>query len=55
MQVAVPGGSALNNITASIGLAVMPLHTAEGGALAAAYAALYRAKAQGRNRLFYSN
>jgi diguanylate cyclase (GGDEF)-like protein/PAS domain S-box-containing protein len=50
MHVAAPG-SALNNITASIGLAVMPLHAAKGDALAAADAALYLAKAEGRNRV----
>jgi diguanylate cyclase (GGDEF)-like protein/PAS domain S-box-containing protein len=51
MNVALPTGT-LDGITASIGLAVMPLHVAKGDALvAAADAALYQAKGQGRNRL----
>ena len=51
MQVSWPGG-ALSGVTASIGVAVMPSHAAKGDALvAAADAALYRAKAQGRNRV----
>ena len=51
MNVALPSGT-LNGITASIGLAAMPLHVATGDALvAAADAALYQAKGQGRNRL----
>jgi diguanylate cyclase (GGDEF)-like protein/PAS domain S-box-containing protein len=51
MNVALPSGT-LNGITASIGLAAMPLHVATRDALvAAADAALYQAKGQGRNRL----
>ena len=56
MKVAIPGGAALENITASIGLAVMPVHVARGDALvAAADAALYQAKGQGRNRVVVSD
>jgi diguanylate cyclase (GGDEF)-like protein/PAS domain S-box-containing protein len=51
MQVSWPGGM-LAGVTASIGIAVMPFHAAKAEALvAAADAALYRAKAQGRNRV----
>jgi diguanylate cyclase (GGDEF)-like protein/PAS domain S-box-containing protein len=51
MNVALPGGT-LDGITASVGLAAMPLHVAKGDALvAAADTALYQAKGQGRNRL----
>jgi predicted signal transduction protein with EAL and GGDEF domain len=43
-------------IAASIGLAVMPLHVGKGDALvAAADAALYQAKGQGRNRVMVSD
>src|SRR5436190_3172336 len=56
MKVAIPGGATLENITASIGLAVMPVHVARGDALvAAADAALYQAKGQGRNRVVVSD
>jgi diguanylate cyclase (GGDEF)-like protein len=56
MQVAIPGGATLDNVTASIGLAVMPLHVGKGDALvAAADAALYQAKGQGRNRVMASD
>jgi diguanylate cyclase (GGDEF)-like protein len=56
MQVAIPGGATLDNVTASIGLAVMPLHVGKGDALvAAADAALYQAKGQGRNRVMVSD
>ncbi|QCI63916.1 sensor domain-containing diguanylate cyclase [Phreatobacter stygius] len=51
MRVTWSGGT-LDGITASIGLAVMPLHVENGDELlAAADIALYRAKAQGRNRV----
>lgn len=51
MRVAWSGGT-LDGITASIGLAVMPLHVEDGeDLLAAADAALYRAKGLGRNRV----
>lgn len=56
MQVAIPNGPPLTRITASIGLAVMPLHVANGAALvAAADAALYQAKGQGRDRVVVSD
>jgi diguanylate cyclase (GGDEF)-like protein len=56
MKVTIPGGSTLENITASIGLAVMPTHVARSDALvAAADAALYQAKGQGRNRVIVSD
>jgi diguanylate cyclase (GGDEF)-like protein len=49
LQVMRSGGT-VDGITASIGLAVMPLHATRGDALmAAADAALYLAKGQGRN------
>ena len=54
--VTIPGAATLENITASIGLAVMPMHVAKGDALvAAADAALYQAKGQGRNRVIVSD
>ena len=56
MEVAIPTGAPLKHITASIGLAVMPLHVANGATLvAAADAALYQAKGQGRNRMMVSD
>jgi diguanylate cyclase (GGDEF)-like protein len=56
MEVAIPNGAPLNHITASIGVAAMPLHVARGDALvAAADAALYQAKGQGRNRVVLSD
>jgi diguanylate cyclase (GGDEF)-like protein len=56
MEVAIPAGAPLRNITASIGVAVMPLHVVNGSALvAAADAALYQAKGQGRNRVVVSD
>jgi diguanylate cyclase (GGDEF)-like protein/PAS domain S-box-containing protein len=56
MQVVIPTGAPLHHITASIGVAVMPLHVANGSALvAAADAALYQAKGQGRNRVIVSD
>lgn len=56
MEVAIPTGAPLKDITASIGLAVMPLHVANGSTLvAAADAALYQAKRQGRNRVIVSD
>lgn len=49
-------GAPLNGITASIGLAVLPLHDSRGdGLIAAADAALYQAKGQGRDRLVVSD
>lgn len=51
LQVMRQGGT-VDGITASIGLAVMPLHAFTGDALmAAADEALYRAKGQGRDRI----
>jgi diguanylate cyclase (GGDEF)-like protein len=56
MEVVIPNGAPLNHITASIGVAAMPLHVARGDALvAAADAALYQAKGQGRNRVVLSD
>jgi diguanylate cyclase (GGDEF)-like protein len=56
MEVAIPNGAPLNHITASIGVAAMPLHVARGDALvAAADTALYQAKGQGRNRVVLSD
>lgn len=56
MEVAIPNGAPLHHITASIGIAVMPLHVVNGSALvAAADAALYLAKGQGRNRVVVSD
>lgn len=56
MEVVIPNGAPLNHITASIGVAAMPLHVARGDALvAAADAALYQAKGQGRNRVILSD
>jgi diguanylate cyclase (GGDEF)-like protein len=56
MEVAIPNGAPLNRITASIGVAAMPLHVARGDALVAtADAALYQAKGQGRNRVVLSD
>jgi diguanylate cyclase (GGDEF)-like protein len=56
MQVVIPAGAPLHHTTVSIGLAVMPLHVANGSALvAAADAALYQAKGQGRNRVIVSD
>jgi diguanylate cyclase (GGDEF)-like protein len=56
MEVAIPNGAPLNHITASIGVAAMPLHVARGDALvAAADAALYQAKGQGRDRVVLSD
>ncbi|MEH2608769.1 diguanylate cyclase [Bradyrhizobium sp. AZCC 1693] len=56
MEVSIPNGAPLNHITASIGVAAMPLHVARGDALvAAADAALYQAKGQGRNRVVLSD
>ncbi|MGO4739007.1 diguanylate cyclase [Bosea sp. 2KB_26] len=49
-------GEPLNGITASIGLAVLPMHDSQGdGLIAAADAALYQAKRQGRDRLVVSD
>lgn len=51
MHVAFLGG-APESVTASMGIATMPLHAATSEALlAAADAALYRAKRDGRNRI----
>jgi diguanylate cyclase (GGDEF)-like protein len=56
MEVVIPNGAPLNHITASIGVAAMPLHVARGDALvAAADAALYQAKGQGRDRVVLSD
>jgi len=56
MEVAIPNGAPLNHITASIGVAAMPLHVARGDMLvAAADTALYQAKGQGRNRVVLSD
>jgi diguanylate cyclase (GGDEF)-like protein len=56
MEVVIPNGAPLNHITASIGVAAMPLHVARGDVLvAAADAALYQAKGQGRNRVVLSD
>ena len=56
MEVVIPNGAPLNHITASIGVAAMPLHVARGDALVAATdAALYQAKGQGRNRVVLSD
>lgn len=49
-------GGMLEGVTASIGLAVLPLHVDRGEALiAAADAALYQAKGQGRDRVAVSD
>jgi len=49
-------GGVLDGISASIGLAVLPLHVHRGEDLmAAADAALYQAKGQGRNRIVVSD
>jgi diguanylate cyclase (GGDEF)-like protein len=54
MSVAWPGG-VLDGISVSIGLAVLPLHVDRGeNLMAAADAALYQAKGQGRNRIVVS-
>ena len=56
MEVVIPNGAPLNHITASIGVAAMPLHVARGDMLvAAADTALYQAKGQGRNRVVLSD
>jgi len=56
MEVAIPNGAPLNHITASIGVAAVPLHVARGDMLvAAADTALYQAKGQGRNRVVLSD